>query len=480
MSHGGDRIAEVLQRQGVRTLFTLCGGHISPILVGAKALGIRIVDTRHEVDAVFAADATARLTGIPGVAAVTAGPGLTNTITAVKNAQMAQSPVVILGGATATVLKGRGSLQDIDQQALMAPHVKWQGSARRARELAPLLETAFAMAREGMPGPVFLECPVDLLYPEATAREWYGVIPKPDEKPPALAKRLERWYLSRHLDRVFDRADEPTPPAVAPVAPAPRAGTVRRAAKALARADRPLLLVGSQTMLHAVSAAELRRAIEQLGLPVYLSGMARGLLGGAHPLLRRHKRREALRAADCVVLAGVPSDFRLDYGRHVGRGTTLDRRPTRSALNLEKNRRPKIGALADPALFLRELAEEASGLHARWREWLEQLAESDAGRESEIVAQAEADPASGSGVSPASAAARPRRLSRRRRGAGRRRRRLRRHGVVHRARPVTVRLARPGLRHARCRRRLCARRQGRTPRSPRFGSSMAMARSPTV
>ena len=399
MSHGGDRIAEVLQRQGVKTLFTLCGGHISPILVGAKALGIRIVDTRHEVDAVFAADATARLTGIPGVAAVTAGPGLTNTITAVKNAQMAQSPVVLLGGATATVLKGRGSLQDIDQQSLMAPHVKWMGSASRVRELAPLLETAFARAREGVPGPVFLECPVDLLYPEATAREWYGVIPKPEEKPPALAKRLERWYLSRHLDRVFDRAEEVTAPAVLPLPPAPRAGTVRRAARALAHADKPLLLVGSQAMLHATSAAELRRAIEQLGLPVYLSGMARGLLGAAHPLLRRHKRREALRAADCVVLAGVPSDFRLDYGRHVGRRATLIA-ANRSAEDLEKNRRPKIGALADPALFLGELAEEASGLHARWREWLDELAANDALRESEIVAQTEAGPGAGGGLDP--------------------------------------------------------------------------------
>ncbi|MEO7794377.1 MAG: thiamine pyrophosphate-binding protein, partial [Thermoanaerobaculia bacterium] len=365
MSHGGDRVAEVLVRQGVKTLFTLCGGHISPILVGAKALGIRIVDTRHEVDAVFAADATARLTGVPGVAAVTAGPGLTNTITAIKNAQMAHSPVVILGGATATVLKGRGSLQDIDQQALMAPHVKWQGSARRVRELAPLLETAFAMAREGVPGPVFLECPVDLLYPEATAREWYGVVPKPDERPPTLGKRLERWYLSRHLDRVFARADERSAAAALPVAAAPASGTVRRAARALARADRPLLLIGSQTMLHAISAVELRRAIELLGLPVYLSGMARGLLGGAHPLLRRHKRREALRASDCVVLAGVPSDFRLDYGRHVGRKATLVS-VNRSSEDLEKNRRPDIGALADPALFLSALAEEASGLHARW------------------------------------------------------------------------------------------------------------------
>ena len=113
--HGGDQIAEVLQQHGVQFLFTLCGGHISPILVGAKKCGIRVIDTRHEVTAVFAADAVARLTGVPGVAAVTAGPGVTNTLTAVKNAQLAQSPVILLGGATATALKGRGALQDIDQ-----------------------------------------------------------------------------------------------------------------------------------------------------------------------------------------------------------------------------------------------------------------------------------------------------------------------------------------------------------------------------
>src|SRR5262245_13571845 len=118
--NGGDRIAEVLTRQGVRTLFTLCGGHISPILVSAKNSGIRVVDVRHEATAVFAADATARLTGTVGVAAVTAGPGVTNTITAMKNAQLAESPVLLLGGATATVLKNRGALQDIDQLSLFA------------------------------------------------------------------------------------------------------------------------------------------------------------------------------------------------------------------------------------------------------------------------------------------------------------------------------------------------------------------------
>src|ERR1700757_2850198 len=104
MMNGGEIIAKVLQKQGVKYLFTLCGGHISPIFVSAENIGIRIIDTRHEVNAVFAADAVSRLTGIPGVAAVTAGPGLTNTITAIKNAQQAQSPIVLLIGAAATVL----------------------------------------------------------------------------------------------------------------------------------------------------------------------------------------------------------------------------------------------------------------------------------------------------------------------------------------------------------------------------------------
>ncbi|NTV85579.1 MAG: thiamine pyrophosphate-binding protein, partial [Burkholderiaceae bacterium] len=122
--HGGDRVADALLAHGVPSIFTLCGGHISPILSAAKARGIRIIDVRDEATAVFAADATARLTGLPGVAAVTAGPGISNTITALKNAQLAQSPVILIGGAAPTALQGRGALQDIDQRPLVAPHVK--------------------------------------------------------------------------------------------------------------------------------------------------------------------------------------------------------------------------------------------------------------------------------------------------------------------------------------------------------------------
>ena len=145
--HGGDRVGEALEACGVRFLFTLCGGHISPILVGCKRRGIRVVDVRHEATAVFAADAVARLSGTPGVAAVTAGPGATNTITAVKNAQLAQSPVVLLVGATATALEGRGALQDIDQLALLRPHVKWMKRVRRVRDLAPAVLRAMEVSR---------------------------------------------------------------------------------------------------------------------------------------------------------------------------------------------------------------------------------------------------------------------------------------------------------------------------------------------
>src|SRR3990172_6790071 len=242
--NGGERVAGVLASRGVQFLFTLCGGHISPILVGAKQRGIRVVDVRDEASAVFAADALSPLSGVPGVAAVTAGPGLTNAITAVKNAQLAQSAVVLLGGATATMLKGRGALQDIDQRALLRPHVKFLATVRRVRDLASAVAAAFHAAQAGVPGPAFVECPVDLLYPEAAVRDWYGLAtPKP---PRGMGERLSRWYLSRHVERLFAGADRATP-ALAPPHPAePAPSALRRTAELLAQSERPVLLVGSQ------------------------------------------------------------------------------------------------------------------------------------------------------------------------------------------------------------------------------------------
>ncbi|MBW8874042.1 MAG: thiamine pyrophosphate-binding protein [Acidobacteria bacterium] len=385
--NGGDRIASVLVEQGVRFLFTLCGGHISPILVGAKHRGIRVVDVRHEVDAVFAADAVFRLTGVPGVAAVTAGPGVTNTITAIKNAQLAQSGVVLLGGAAATLLKGRGALQDIDQQALFAPHVKWAASAAAVRDLVPMLERAFAVARAGVPGPVFLECPVDLLYDEALVRQWYGA----SSKGGGLAGAALRFYMQRHAGKLFAGADRRAPRPRPPIPPpAPDRSEVRKAASRLRKARRPVLVLGGQALLSSPTrpeAEELAKAVEALGAPVYLAGGARGLLGSGHALQMRHKRREALREADLVLLAGIPSDFRLDYGRHVSHKAFLIS-VNRSETDLRLNRKPDLGVHADPGLLLRGLAAELSGRKRDWADWLKTLHTRDAAREQEIDAQA--------------------------------------------------------------------------------------------
>lgn len=381
--HGGDHIAEVLKVQEVRFIFTLCGGHISPILVGCKQRGIRVIDVRHEATAVFAADAVSRLTGMPGVAAVTAGPGATNTITAVKNAQMAQSALVLLGGATATALKGRGALQDIDQMALFKPHVKWARSAKRVRELVPLLEEAFQVAQSGVPGPVFLECPVDLLYDEALVREWYGL--KTGGK--SVADKLIKLYLNRHANDLFKGAEPLTLSVSAkPDVPRPAASLVRKVADKLVRAEKPLLLVGSQALIQTEQVEELAKAVQRLGIPVYLSGMARGLLGKGHALQMRHKRRQALKEADLVILAGVPCDFRLDYGRHIRRKSFLIA-ANRSYTEMRKNRRPNLAIRSDAAAFLIELAKASEQDHKR-PEWQQTLRSRDEARVEEIRSQA--------------------------------------------------------------------------------------------
>lgn len=384
-SHGGERVAAALSAHGVRFVFTLCGGHISPILTASKARGIRIVDVRDEATAVFAADAVARLTGVPGVAAVTAGPGLSNTITALKNAQLAQSPLVLFGGAAPTALQGRGALQDIAQRPLIQPHVKLFKKIRRVRDLGPAVEEAFAVARAGVPGPVCIECPVDLLYDEASIRQWYA---DAAGKGKSIPDRLLRFYLKRHVEKMFAGSTETVPSQVRNVSPpAASATSVTTVAAALARAERPLLVIGSQALSIAAEAPRIAAAVAQLGIPVYLSGMARGLLGRDHLLQMRHQRRQALRESDCVLLAGVPCDFRLDYGRHVRRSATLIA-ANRSAREARMNRRPDIASIGDAGLFLERLAAPLAQAGRRWTSWIEALRTRDLKREAEIESQA--------------------------------------------------------------------------------------------
>ena len=385
--NGGGLLAEVLERQGVRFLFTLCGGHISPILVAAKARGLRVIDVRHEATAVFAADAVARLTGVPGAAAVTAGPGLTNTITALQNARMAESPVVVLGGATATLLKGRGALQDIDQLALVRPLVKEALAIERVRDLVPALERAFHVAALGVPGPVFVECPVDLLYDRELVEGWYG-----GKGGRGIAGKLLGLYLKRHARRLFAGAGDAAPGERAPVPrPLPAPADVHRAARWLAGAKRPVLVVGSGALTDPTGAEEVAAAIETLGAPTYLGGMARGLLGADHPLHLRHGRTAALKEADLVILAGFPVDFRLDYGRKINRKSKLVAAGRDPAL-LRRNRKPDVAAQGDAGVFLRELAlclGPAPAEGRPWARWHEGLRERDGERDAEIASQAE-------------------------------------------------------------------------------------------
>jgi acetolactate synthase-1/2/3 large subunit len=381
-------VARFLAEREVACLFTLCGGHISPILVAGKTVGIRIVDMRHEANAVFAADAVSRLTGRPGVAAVTAGPGVTNTITALKNAAMAQSPVILIGGAAPTVLKGRGALQDIDQMSLLRPVVKQALTIKRNCDILPVLESAFQTATSGVPGPVFVECPIDLLYPESMVREWYGG-QKQDTPPPTLRERLLKAYLNHHVDRMFACSFETMEAGPwSPTETAIDAALITKAADILRQSRQPVAIVGSQALLQAAKAPALARALAQIGLPVYLTGMARGLMGRYHPLVMRHQRRKALKAADTVLIAGMPCDFRLDYGRAIARRATLIG-VNRSRRDLRLNRTPQLAVAADPGRFLEALAEKGTFPQERWAPWIDRLRKREAEREAAIQAQAD-------------------------------------------------------------------------------------------
>jgi acetolactate synthase-1/2/3 large subunit len=381
--NSGDIIAEVLREQGVEFLFTLVGGHISPLLVGANKRGISVIDVRDEVNAVFAADAVARLTGKPGVAAVTAGPGVTNTITALKNAQMAQSPLILLGGAAPTVLKNRGSLQDIDQLSLVKSIVKMDVTIVRNCDVIPVVEQAFRVAPSGVPGPVFIECPIDLLYSEELVREWYGSKPDASQKP-GLKSRMLDYYLKRHVDQMFECEFQEMKPGTYTVKSADlNIGEVSKAAVMIGTAERPVMIVGSQAMLHPQEADRLAQAVTAIGIPTYLTGMARGLLGKSYPLLMRHHRKEALKQADLVMLAGMPFDFRLNYGRAIGADVKVIS-VNRSKADLTMNRRPDLGVLSDPFLFLCALPEVLGSQKALWDSWVKNLRKNDDAREQEI------------------------------------------------------------------------------------------------
>ena len=271
----GAHSVEIARAHGVETMFTLSGAHVFPLYDGAVKADppMRILDVRHEQTAAFAAEATGKLTRVPGLAVLTAGPGVTNGVSAVAQAQFAGSPMVVVGGRAPQNRWGSGSLQELDQPPILAPVSKQARTLLRAAEVAPGIDEAFVVAGSSHRGPVFVDVP---------------------------------------MDELFGSAEPPTPlPRPEPVAPDPDA--LDRIAGLLARAQRPVLVIGTDVWADRAEEAALR-LVESAGLPAITNGMGRGVVPGGHPLLVTKARSQALGGADLVVVVGTPLDFRLGYG----------------------------------------------------------------------------------------------------------------------------------------------------------------------
>ena len=377
VQHIGLDIGSFFKQKNISSVFTLCGGHISPILVGCEKENINIIQVRDEVSAVFAADAVSRLTDSVGVAIVTAGPGVTNTITAIKNAQMAQSPVLLIGGAAATLLKGRGSLQDIDQISLLKTYVKSAVSVKKTRDVIPTLANALNTATSGVPGPVFVELPIDLLYPEEDIRkEFINQLPKS-----GYFGKIAHWYVERHLNDLF--SSKKSCIKVKPVKEFKLdQRKIDKAALAIVKAKKPVFLLGNQVTQNKEFLPMCLKSIDKLSVPTFTSGMARGCFGSSDKYFFRHNRKHALKNADVVVTLGIPLDFRLGYGFSINKDATLIA-VNKSKEDLNKNRKPDIGIHADPSRIMHEIGKIINPPSCK--EWIKELTGLEEKRETEIL-----------------------------------------------------------------------------------------------
>jgi len=349
---GGRLAAQAIAAEGVDAIFTLSGGHVMPIYEGCRHEGVRVVDVRHEQSAAHAAEAWGRVRRHCGVAVVTAGPGVTGTVTAVANAHAAQVPLVVIGGARPLVQAEQGALQEFDQLSLFKPITKWAGVCAHAARIPELVAVAFRHALARPCGPVYLELPMDVLFDEAVADR---------ESAPA-----------RVTTRAFGDPD-----------------AIERAAALLSRAERPAIVGGSGVWWDGASDA-LARLAETVRAPVFLNGSGRGSLPPEHPSFFQHARGAALGAADVVLVAGATLDFRLRYGRF-GEGALVHVHG--DPRELGRNRVPDVGIAGDCDAVLGALAD-AVVTHAGARdEWFASLREAEDGWWSAHRAQIDSDAA---------------------------------------------------------------------------------------
>ena len=281
--HGGRLVARRLAAHGVTKLFTLSGGHLFSVYDGCREEGIDIVDVRHESCAAFAAEGWAKVTRTPGVAALTAGPGVTNGMSALGSALQNHSPMLVLGGRAPAMRWGQGSLQEIDHVPFVRPLTRFAATAGSTAEIPALIDEAWAAAVRPHSGPAFVDLPLDHVFMEASDED-------ADEAPAAR--------------------------------PAPPVPDLARALALLADAERPVIMAGTNLYWgHGEDA--LRELVEARGIPVFLNGLARGCIPADHELFFSRARSTALKGADVALVVGVPMDFRLGFGKSFGEDTEI-------------------------------------------------------------------------------------------------------------------------------------------------------------
>ncbi len=344
--HGGRLVARRLKAYGVSKLFTLSGGHLFSIYDGCRAEGIDIVDVRHEASATFAAEGWAKVTREPGVAALTAGPGVTNGMSAMASAQSNHSPVLVLGGRAPAMRWGQGSLQEIDHVPFVRPLVKLAATAGATAEIPGLIDDAWSVMRRDHPGPAFLDFPLDVVFMEAEEA------PLPDLRPVAR--------------------------------PAAEQAALDRAVTLLRDADRPVIMAGTNLYWgHGEDA--LRALSEAAGIPVFLNGLARGCLPADHPNFFSRARSAGLKGADLALVVGVPMDFRLGFGGAFGDETEI------VAIDLAEPERDHPREVAaecygDVAATLGALAAAGGTDTSGWLSHLREVEDSKRAAEAELFA----------------------------------------------------------------------------------------------
>ncbi|MCI0545356.1 MAG: thiamine pyrophosphate-dependent enzyme [Actinobacteria bacterium] len=319
--HGGQVIARALRNEGVDTIFTLTGGHIVPILDGCHQEGMRIVDFRHEQGAAHAAEAYTRLTGRLGVAVVTAGPGVTDTVTAVATAHQSGVPMLVIGGRHLVRQELKGGLQEMDHTRLFPSITRWAATAWQVDRLADYVATAARHAFAGRGGPVFLDVPMDVQF----------------DMVEETALRLPAHYR--------------TVPAGLDVA------AIDQIVKTLQGAERVMIFAGAV----GPGLNRLVDLAEMLGAPTYLNSRARGSLPWEHPLLGNYTRSRAMSEAQVLLAFGVDWDFRTGYGERISPEAVVVQIDA-EATKVGWNRPAQVGFAADPLAVVAQLLDRADEL----------------------------------------------------------------------------------------------------------------------